>query len=131
MAMLAMLACSVPWLQAALHYCMRPAIVAGKAGMSRACDRSTSGRVTASPHARCDGISPSPHVRVTASPHGATEQGRFFYMQQRLKEAGEATPERALADLKGLRHLKWLDQRAAERRQQAWHPTPAGGNATL
>lgn len=50
-------------------------------------------------------------------------QGRFFYMHQRLKEAEETTPDRALADLKGLRHLKWLDQRAAQRTREegrAW-----------
>jgi len=50
-------------------------------------------------------------------------QGRFFYMHQRLKEAQEPTADRALVDLKGVRHLKWLDQREALREKQegaAW-----------
>jgi hypothetical protein len=49
-------------------------------------------------------------------------QGRFFYMHQRLKEAEEATCDRALVDLKGLRHLKWLDQRETLRDH---HKVPA------
>jgi hypothetical protein len=36
-------------------------------------------------------------------------------MHKRLKEAGEHTCDKALVDLKGLRHLSWLDNRVTDK----------------
>ena len=50
-------------------------------------------------------------------------------MHQRLKEAEEATCDRALVDLKGLRHLKWLDQRNTLRQQHKVSTSPRASSA--